>query len=83
MNKALEIAEKLKELNNFGTAPYILCNIAAIELERLDALNAELVEVLESVYTDDTDSESFASFAICATNMEKVRAVLAKAKEQA
>jgi hypothetical protein len=85
MSKALEIAEKLLDLNDYGTAPYILCKIAALELERLDALNAELVEACKAMVAYD-NSDQWGDFITMMVYyheaIKKARAALAKAKEQ-
>ena len=58
MSKALEIATELATLKNFGASASVLCNRAALELRRLDALNAELVDACKALIAYEEGSYS-------------------------
>jgi len=98
MSKALEIAARLKNkyycVNTIHGLQSDIENVVEIlrlqddDINRLRALNAELVDALEPFAAcceqikDDEDNEEWAKFNLLILNYRKARAALAKAKEQ-
>jgi len=81
--------EALRLADSIGSAaaPYPLELKCAAELRRLHALNAELVDALETLVdfpadTFDGDEDRPFTFTVRMNHMRKCRAALSKAKEQ-